>query len=359
MKEYLMAETETAEISTVNGGPALGGFSKKKLVELLSQMLLYRRFEEKAEEAYAIGKIGGFCHLHIGQEGAAAGSILPLRQDDYVISGYRSHTQALAKGLSPEAVMSELYGKASGVSGGVGGSMHMFGADVGFMGGNGIVGAQAPLALGMAWAIHYRGGDQVCVCFLGDAAVNQGAFHESMNMAAIWNLPVIYVIENNAYGMGTKFTRMSDTEMIKKASSHGVPATSIDGEDVVATYSHFEDLIETVRQGGGPRFVDVECYRFKGHSMSDPVSGTYRSKEEVDHQTENADPICILRDRMFAARLLTGEELEVIDGEMRSMVDAAVEFAEAAPEPEVDTLYRNVYSEINPHGRLFFDGRGK
>jgi len=180
-----------------------------------------------------------------------------------------------------------------------------------------------------------------------------------MNMAAIWNLPVIYVIENNAYGMGTKFTRMSDTEMIKKASSHGVPATSIDGEDVVATYSHFEDLIETVRQGGGPRFVDVECYRFKGHSMSDPVSGTYRSKEEVDHQTENADPICILRDRMFAARLLTGEELEVIDGEVRSIVDAAVEFAEAAPEPEVDTLYRNVYSEINPHGRLFFDGRGK
>ena len=202
-----MAEIETAAVSVVNGGPALGGFSKGKLVELLRQMLLYRRFEEKAEEAYAIGKIGGFCHLHIGQEGAAAGCILPLRQDDYVISSYRSHTQALAKGLSPEAVMSELYGKAGGTSGGAGGSMHIFGADVGFMGGNGIVGAQAPLALGMAWAIHYRGGDQVCVCFLGDAAVNQGAFHESMNMAAIWNLPVIYVVENNAYGMGTKFTR--------------------------------------------------------------------------------------------------------------------------------------------------------
>ncbi len=354
-----MAETETAAVRVANGGPALGGFSKTKLVELLRQMLLYRRFEEKAEEGYAIGKIGGFCHLHIGQEGAAAGCILPLRQDDYVISSYRSHTQALAKGLSPEAVMSELYGKASGTSGGVGGSMHIFGADSRFMGGHGIVGAQAALALGMAWAIHYRGGDQVCMCFLGDAAVNQGAFHESMNMAAIWNPPVIFVVENNAYGMGTKFTRVSDTEMVQKAASHGVSATVVDGEDVMATYAHFDGLIETVRQGQGPQFVDVECYRFKGHSMSDPVSGTYRSKEEVEHQTENADPICILRDRMFSADLLTEEELETIDQEMRSIVDAAVEFAEAAPEPEVDTLYQNVYSEINPHGRLFFDGRGK
>jgi pyruvate dehydrogenase E1 component alpha subunit len=167
-----MAETEIAAVSVVNGGPALGGFSKEKLVDLFKHMLLYRRFEEKAEEAYTIGKTGGFCHLHVGQEAAAAGCILPLRRDDYVIGSYREHTQALAKGLSPEAVMSELYGKASGASGGAGGSMHIFGADQGFMGGNGIVGAQAPLALGMAWASHYRGGDQVCVCFLGDASVN-------------------------------------------------------------------------------------------------------------------------------------------------------------------------------------------
>jgi pyruvate dehydrogenase E1 component alpha subunit len=354
-----MAETETAAVDVVKGDSALGGFSKDKLVDLLKQMLLYRRFEERAEEAYAIGKIGGFCHLHIGQEGAAAGCILPLRQDDYVISGYRSHTQALAKGISPEAVMAELYGKATGSSGGMGGSMHNFGADVGFMGGNGIVGAQAPLALGMAWAIHYRGGDQVCVCFLGDAAVNQGAFHESMNMASIWNLPVIYVVENNAYGMGTKFTRMSDTEMVKKGAAHGVPSTVVDGEDVMATYTHFDDLIESVRRGGGPQFVDVECYRFKGHSMSDPVSGTYRSKAEVEDRRENADPIRLLRDRMFSAELLTAEELDTIDGEVRTVVDVAVDFAEAAPEPEVETLYQNVYSEINPHGRLFFDGRGK
>jgi pyruvate dehydrogenase E1 component alpha subunit len=255
--------------------------------------------------------------------------------------------------------MSELYGKATGTSGGVGGSMHIFGADVGFMGGNGIVGAQAGLALGIAWAIHYRGGDQVCLCFLGDAAVNQGGFHESMNMASIWDLPVIFVVENNAYGMGTKFSRMSDTEMVQKAASHGVAASVVDGEDVMATYTHFAELIETVRKGGGPRFVDVECYRFKGHSMSDPVSGTYRSKEEVEHHTENADPIKLLRDRMFEADLLTGEELEEIDKEVRATVDAAVEFAETAPEPEIDTLYKNVYSEINPHGRLFFGGRGR
>jgi pyruvate dehydrogenase E1 component alpha subunit len=354
-----MGESETTTVGVVKGTPALGGFSKEKLLELLKQMLLYRRFEESAEEAYAIGKIGGFCHLHIGQEAAAAGCILPLRQDDYIIGSYREHTQALAKGLSPEAVMAELYGKASGTSGGVGGSMHIFGADVGFMGGNGIVGAQAPLALGMAWAIHYRDSDQVCVCFLGDAAVNQGAFHESMNMAAIWNLPVIYVVENNAYGMGTKFSRMSDTEMVKKAAAHGVPATVVDGQDVMATYAHFDALIERVRGGAGAQFVDVECYRFKGHSMSDPVSGTYRSKAEVVDRTENADPIKLLRDRMFAAELLTGEELKVIDKEVRATVAAAVDFADAAPEPEVDTLYEHVYSEINPHGRLFFDGRGK
>ena len=354
-----MAETEAAAVSVGSGGPALSGFSKARLVEILRQMLLYRRFEQRAEAGYAIGKIGGFCHLHIGQEGAAAGCILPLRRDDYVIGSYREHTQALAKGVSPEAVMAELYGKASGTSGGMGGSMHMFGSELSFMGGHGIVGGQIGLALGLAWTIHYRGGDQVCVCFFGDAAVNQGAFHESLNMAAIWNLPVIYVVENNDYGMGTKFTRVSRTEMAQKSASHGVPATVVDGQDVMATYAHFESLVERVRAGAGPQFVDVQCYRFKGHSMSDPVSGTYRSREEVDDRTENGDPIKILRDRMFAAGLLAREELDKIDQEVRAIVDAAAEFADAAPEPDADTLYRNVYSEINPHGRLFFDGRGK
>ncbi len=354
-----MTEPKTAARKATNGGPELDGFSKDQLLHILREMLLYRRFEEKAEEGYAIGKIGGFCHLHIGQEATPAGSILPLRKDDYVITAYRDHTQALAKGLSADAVMAELYGKASGSSGGMGGSMHIFGADVGFMGGHGIVGGQTGLALGMAWAIHYRGGDQVCMCFMGDAAVNQGMFHESMNMAAIWDLPVIYVVENNAYGMGTKFSRVSDTDMVTKAASHGVPATIVDGQDVIATLKAFDEIVTGVRAGAGPHFVDLQCYRFKGHSMSDPVSGTYRSKEEVDDRTENADPIKILRDRLFAAKLLDQGGLEAIDAEVGKVVAAADEFAEAAPDPDPAGLYDHVYSEINPHGRLFFDGRDR
>ena len=352
-----MSEAETVPVEATSGEPGLAGMSKTKLVELLREMLLYRRFEEKAEEAYAIGQIGGFCHLHIGQEAVAAGAVLQLRQDDYVITSYRDHTQALAKGLSPDAVMAELYGKASGSSGGMGGSMHIFGVEQGFMGGHGIVGGQIGLALGMAWAIHYRGTDQVCVCFLGDAAVNQGVFHESMNMAAIWNLPVIYAVENNSYGMGTKFSRVSDTDMVQKSASHGVPATVVDGQDVLATHAHFENLIEQVRGGAGPQFVDVQCYRFKGHSMSDPVSGTYRSREEVHDRTDNSDPIKILRDRMYEAELLTSDELEILDAEVRGVVVAAAQSAEDAPEPSLDRLYEHVYSEINVHGRLFFDGR--
>jgi pyruvate dehydrogenase E1 component alpha subunit len=354
-----MTEAKTAEQTATNGGPELDGFSRDQLLHALREMLLYRRFEEKAEEGYAIGKIGGFCHLHIGQEATAAGCILPLRKDDYVITAYRDHTQAMAKGIPADAVMAELYGKATGSSGGMGGSMHIFGADVGFMGGHGIVGGQTGLALGMAWAIHYRGGDQVCMCFMGDAAVNQGGFHESMNMAAVWDLPVIYVVENNSYGMGTKFDRVSDTDMVTKAASHGVPASVVDGQDVIATLRAFDKIVTGVRAGEGPHFVDLQCYRFKGHSMSDPVAGTYRSKQEVDDRTENADPIKILRDRLFAAELLNQDELEAMDAEVRGVVAAADESAEAAPDPDSANLYDHVYSDINPNGRLFFDGRGR
>ena len=352
-----MTEAKTAETKATKGEAELEGFSKDQLLHVLREMLLYRRFEEKAEEGYAIGKIGGFCHLHIGQEATAAGCILPLRKDDYVITAYRDHTQAMAKGLSADAVMAELYGKSTGTSGGKGGSMHIFGAELGFMGGHGIVGGQTGLALGIAWAIHYRGGDQVCMCFMGDAAVNQGAFHESMNMAAVWDLPVIYVVENNSYGMGTKFSRVSATDMVTKAASHGVPASAVDGQDVIATLKAFDQIVTGVRAGGGPHFVDLQCYRFKGHSMSDPVSGTYRSKEEVAAHTENADPIKILRDRLFEAELLDQEELEAMDADVREVVAAADEAADAAPDPDPANLYDHVYSDINPNGRLFFDGR--
>jgi len=337
----------------------LYGFSEGELLSILRRMLLYRRFEEKAEEAYAIGKIGGFCHLHIGQEGAAEGCIGPLREDDYVISGYREHTQALAKGVDPRAVMAELQGRAPGASGGKGGSMHIFGVDHGFMGGHGIVGGQVPLATGFGWAIRYRGEERVAVCFMGDAAVNQGALHESLNMAAIWELPVIYVVENNEYGMGTAFHRISATEVRDRSAAYGIPSSVVNGQDVLATYRHFEKLTEEIRDGGGPRFVEVKTYRFRGHSMSDPVSGTYRSKQEVAERAEEDDPIKILVERLFDAGVLDQEELEVMDQEVRAQVNEAADFADEAPAPEAGEVYTHVYSQINEHGRLFFDGRDR
>lgn len=346
-----------AEVSTEKD-PLLG-FTKDNLLGILKRMLLYRRFEEKAEEGYAIGKIGGFCHLHIGQEGAAEGCIGPLREDDYVISAYREHTQALARGVDPKQVMAELYGKRGGSSGGKGGSMHIFSADHGFMGGHGIVGGQVPLATGFGWAIKYRGEDRVVVCFMGDAAVNQGALHESLNMAAIWNLPVIYVVENNEYGMGTAFSRVSATEIKDRSAGYGIPASEVNGQDVLATYRHFQGLAAEVRGGGGPRFVEVDTYRFRGHSMSDPVSGTYRSKEEVSERSERDDPIKILVDRMTDADLVSQDVLEAMDKEVRAQVAEAAEFADQAPVPDGTELYDHVYSQINRNGRLFFDGRDR
>jgi pyruvate dehydrogenase E1 component alpha subunit len=335
------------------------GVSAEVGLELMKQMLLYRRFEEKAEEGYAIGKIGGFCHLHIGQEGAAAGSIGALRIDDYVISSYRSHTQAIAKGVSPDKVMAELYGRATGASGGKGGSMHIFGADVHFMGGHGIVGAQVPLATGYGWKIKYRGEDSVVVCFIGDAAVNQGAFHESLNMAAVWDLPVLYVVENNEYGMGTAFDRVSTTDIEEKSGPHGIPGVSVDGQDVLATYALFKKLVAEVRKGSGPKFVNLETYRFRGHSMSDPVSGTYRPTEEVERHKRDEDPILVLKEKLFRAKVLDQDGLKEMDAEARQIAADAADFAEASPVPGPEALYTNVWAEINPHGRLFFDGRSR
>lgn len=337
----------------------LYGFSKEDLIRLLGNMILYRRFEEQAEQAYAIGKIGGFCHLHIGQEGVAEGCIAPLRPDDYVITAYREHTQALAKGADPKGVMAELFGRASGVSAGNGGSMHIFSTEHGFLGGHGIVGAQTALATGVAFASKYRKDDKVTIVFMGDAAVNQGALYESMNMAAVWDLPIIYVVENNDYGMGTKFDRVSDTPIVDRSKGMGVPASQINGQDVLATFRHFEKLIAEVRAGGGPQFVDVLCYRFKGHSMSDPSTGVYRTKEEVEGKIENADPIKMLADRMKRAGLITEDDVTDIDTEAKRVSQEAADYADDQPLPDPSQLYQNVYAEINPHGRLFLDGRAE
>jgi pyruvate dehydrogenase E1 component alpha subunit len=336
---------------------AIEGFSRDQMLGFLRDMLLYRRFEEKAEEAYAIGKIGGFCHLHIGQEAAALGLIGPLREDDWVITAYRDHTQALAKGVEPGPIMAELFGRDGGSSRGKGGSMHIFQSDIGFMGGHGIVGAQIGLAAGMGFAAKYRGTDQVTVCFMGDAAVNQGVFHEALNMAAIWNLPVIFVVENNEYGMGTAFSRVSTVPMVRRADGVGVPSHSIDAQDILQTWRFMTDLVDEVRKGAGPQFVDARTYRFKGHSMSDPVSGTYRSKDEVEGKIQSQDPIVILRDRLFELEMLTQKELDAMDQEARRISEEAVAFADASPLPDPAELYTHVYAEINEHGRLFFDGR--
>ncbi len=354
-----MAETKTKKKKGSPKGDALGrhGISAELALDVMRDMLLYRRFEEKAEEAYAIGKIGGFCHLHIGQEGAAAGSIKPLREDDYVMTAYRDHTQAIAKGVNPNAVMAELYGRAGGSSGGKGGSMHIFDASCRFMGGHGIVGGQIPLATGIGWKIKYRGEDSVVVVYMGDAAVNQGGFHESLNMAAIWSLPVIYVVENNAYGMGTAFSRVSRTDMSSKSVPHGVPAHIVNGQDVLETFAFFRDLTAKVREGSGPQFVDLQTYRFRGHSMSDPVSGTYRSTEEVQRAKEEEDPIAMLRDTLMEAGALDADALAEMDAEARQIASDAADFAEQSPQPDPSALYRNVWAEVNPNGRLFFDGR--
>jgi pyruvate dehydrogenase E1 component alpha subunit len=354
-----MPETETMSPEEEVAEADLDRFDKDQLLGFLREMLLYRRFEEKAEEAYAIGKIGGFCHLHIGQEAVALGIIGPLREDDYVITAYRDHTQALAKGVDAVGVMAELYGKDTGTSRGKGGSMHIFDAEKGFMGGHGIVGGQVPLAAGIGFAIRYREEDRVCVCFMGDAAVNQGAFHEALNMAAVWKLPVLFVVENNEYGMGTAFSRVSALPVVERAQGLGVPAHHVDGQDLLATWTLTESLVEKIRNGEGPQYLDARTYRFKGHSMSDPVSGTYRSKEEVESKVRERDPITILRNRLFEEGMLDEEGLKAMDTEVRKEVDEAAQAADDAPFPADEELYTHVYSEINEHGRLFFDGRDR
>jgi len=360
-----MAKTESgasarARARTPNGRESrLDGYDRAQLHVLLREMLVGRRFEEKTAEAYAIGKIGGFCHLYIGQEAVAIGAISALRAEDYVITAYREHVQALAKGITPRAVMAELYGRADGCSHGRGGSMHLYSAEHNFLGGWGIVGGQIPLATGVGWAIKYRGQDRVCICFMGEAAVNQGAFHESLNMAALWKLPVVFIVENNWFGMGTAWDRASALlDIAKKGGSYEMPSAVADGMDVLEMRAVVGDAVNRARADGTPTLIEAKCYRYMGHSMSDPVSGVYRTKEEVEsHKTR--DPIRAFIEQLREAGLLTEDELQPMDEAVRAEVDDAVAFAEASPEPSPDTLYDHVYVDTNVNGRLFFDARGR
>jgi pyruvate dehydrogenase E1 component alpha subunit len=313
--------------------------------ELLHSMLLQRRFEERVAEAYAMGKIGGFCHLYIGQEAVGTGTIFSLREDDYVITSYRDHGQALARGLSARAIMAELFGRIDGCSRGKGGSMHLFDREKNFLGGHGIVGGHIPVATGVAFAIKYRGGDQVCVCFFGEAAVNNGAFHEALNMAALWQLPVIYVIENNRYGMGTALERASAiNDIAERACSYDMPNEVVDGQDVIAVMDAVGRAVERARADQTPTLLEMRTYRFMGHSMSDAVSGTYRTKEELEEHMKR-DPIVVLKDLMMEERQLTQDDLEAMDAEIKEIVEDSWEFADNSPEPPLETLYEDVLVE--------------
>jgi pyruvate dehydrogenase E1 component alpha subunit len=308
-------------------------------------MLLIRRFEERAAEAYALGKIGGFCHLYIGQEAVAVGTSAALRDDDYVISSYREHGQALVRGVSPQAAMAELFGKATGCSGGKGGSMHLFRADKHFMGGHGIVGAHLPLATGLAFAIKYRGGEQVCVCFFGEAAVNIGAFHEALNMASVWKLPVIFLCENNRYGMGTAFERVAAvTDVVEHACSYDMAGEVVNGMDVLEMHAAAQRAVQRARKNGHPTLLEVRTYRFMGHSMSDPLHGVYRTKDEVEEQ-KRRDPITRLAERMKADGAIDQPQLDSLDAEIRAEVEDAVRFADESPDPDPAALYADVFAD--------------
>ncbi len=314
-------------------------------LKLLHDMLLQRRFEERAAEAYALGKIGGFCHLYIGQEAVSAGTQSALRPDDYVITTYRDHGQALVRGITPRAVMAELFGRVDGCVHGKGGSMHMFDRGVNFLGGHGIVGGQIPIATGVGFAIKYRGGDQVCVCFMGEAAANGGAFHESLNMAGLWKLPVIYVIENNKYGMGTAIERASAIkDLYKRGGSYNIADASVDGQDVLAVRATITEAVDRARSEQTPSLVEVHTYRFVGHSMSDAASGTYRTKAELE-ESEKRDPIALFRRQLQDAGEISAADYDTLDAELKGVVQDAWDFADASPEPPLEALYEDVLVE--------------
>ena len=322
----------------------------KSNLELLKSMLLQRRFEERCAEAYALGKIGGFCHLYIGQEAVSTGTLSVLRPDDYVITTYRDHGQAITRGIAPRAVMAELFGKSDGCSRGKGGSMHLFDRNVNFLGGHGIVGAHVPIATGVGFAIKYRGGDQVCICFMGESVVNTGAFHEALNMAGLWKLPVAYIIENNRYGMGTALERASAIKSIhERGDAYNIVNANCDGQDVFAVNKAVQQAVDRARKDSLPTLLEVQTYRFMGHSMSDAASGTYRTKSELE-EWQRRDPIVLMRAKMKGE--LNDAAYAKLDDEIKAVVQDAIDFADASPEPPPEALYEDVLVDTTSDSTL-------
>lgn len=312
-------------------------------VEMLSLMLLIRRFEERASQQYQAQKIGGFCHLYIGQEAVVTGAIAGVRDDDYVITAYRDHAHALARGTSADSCMAELFGKETGCSRGLGGSMHFFNRKNNMYGGHAIVGAHVPLAVGMAFATKYRGEDRVTLCFFGDGAINQGSFHEALNLAALYKLPVIFICENNLFAMGTSVKRSTSLkQIVDRAEGYDIPGEIVDGMNFREVRDKVAEIAESIRKEPHPAFLEVRTYRYRGHSMSDPAS--YRTRQELEKYRLD-DPITRLRAQLTREGTLTNEQFDRLDKQAKETVLASVKFAEKSPEPPLDKLYDYTYAD--------------
>lgn len=314
---------------------------KNDYLKVYEEMLLIRRFEEKCGQLYGMGKIGGFCHLYIGQEAVACAMNLVKKPDDAVITSYRTHAHILLSGTEAKFVLAELMGKASGSSKGKGGSMHLFNVEGKFYGGHGIVGAQVPIGTGLAFAEKYKGTDNVCYTYLGDGAVHQGQVYEAFNMAALWKLPVVYIIENNEYAMGTSVARSTVvTELYKKGISFGIEGVQVDGMNFEDIYNTGKKVTSFVRDGNGPMIIEMKTYRYRGHSMSDPAK--YRSKEEVELYKNEKDPLTYMRNKVLES--FNEEEAKKIEAKIKNIIQEAVEFAENSPEPDKEELYTDIYT---------------
>jgi pyruvate dehydrogenase E1 component alpha subunit len=339
-----MAKVDT----TVQKADGLGKHKKDFLLPLLEQMILIRRFEEKAAQMYGLRKIGGFCHLYNGQEAVAVGAVSALDMSkDYILTAYRDHGHALAIGMDPKAIMAELYGKITGCSRGKGGSMHMFDAERHFLGGNGIVGAQIPMGTGVAFAQMYwqkvmkEKETGVTLTFFGDGAIHQGAFHESLNLASVWNLPAIYIVENNQFGMGTAVKRVSAVEdFAVKASGFDMPGMTLDGMNVVSVHEGIAEARAQAIKDRTPILIDIKTYRYKGHSMSDPAK--YRTRDELEAYQQQ-DPILVLKALMKDAKMISDDEYKKMDDKAKAVVQEAVDFAESSDEPALETMYEDIY----------------
>jgi pyruvate dehydrogenase E1 component alpha subunit len=316
--------------------------SDEQLMDFYEEMLAIRRFEEKAGQLYGMGKVGGFCHLYIGQEAVVVGMQEALEEGDSVITSYRDHGHMLVCGMDPDGVMAELTGRTGGYSKGKGGSMHMFSEEKGFYGGHGIVGAQVPIGAGIAFAHRYRDNGKISVTYMGDGAVNQGQVYETFNMAALWSLPVIFVVENNRYGMGTSIERASaGTDLSMRGQAYGIPGVKVDGMDVVEVFEASQKAVKHVRSGKGPMIMEMNTYRYRGHSMSDPAK--YRTKEEVQKVRTEQDPIEQLKHKILEAKIASEADLKEMDKRLKARVAKAADFALESPEPAAEELYTDVY----------------